>query len=156
MTDKDTAARWQTSGEFDEELHHLPRTSAVEFRAAAWRLWSNESLWPRGGTAYLPAVGLRGFLAIMLGLVPIGFILWVPATGARVSAAEVVFTIACTVLSVLLGYWKLWSNRQVIRRRRRNGQLAEMSREIDELVTQGAIPHTPPNWTGRIPPPLGS
>lgn len=153
MADKAAAAQWQTRGEFDAELHHLPRTSVVEFRSAAWKLWSHETLWPGNGW-YLPAVGLRGFLAIMLALVPISFVIWVPATGDRVTADEVLLAVASAILSVLLGWWKLRSNRRVIRRRRRNKQLAEMSREIDELVERGHIPHAPAGWAGRTPAPL--
>lgn len=81
------AEGWQTRGDSDAELHHLPRTSAAEFRVAAWKLWSND--------------GIR-------------------------------------------------------RRLRRNGQLARMSREIDDLVDRGVVPHAPPGWRDRVPAPLAT
>ena len=142
---------WQTRDEFDAELHHLPRTSAAEFRVAAWKLRSSESLYPRG--SYWPRVGGRGFLAVVLALVPLT-VPWALLTGSRLTAAEWLFALAAAVLSVLLGWWKKRSNDGIRRRLRRNGQLARMSREMDALVDRGVVPHTPPGWRDRVPAPL--
>ncbi|WP_413451721.1 hypothetical protein AA0Y32_14635 [Georgenia phoenicis] len=148
-----TTHPWRTSGPFDEELHHLPRTSAAEFRAAAWRLYSNATLWPTGGF-YLPAVGLRGTVAIIALLAGLGGLGYGFATGQRVTAGDVLACLAAVAAGVLLGAWKLRSNRKVLRLQRRNRQLEDMSREIDALVADGTIPLAPPSWDERLPGPL--
>lgn len=148
----DTGQPWQTRGEFDAELHHLPRTSAAEFRAAAWPLWTSESLYPRTGW-YWPAVGVRGFLAAVLALVPLS----VPvalARGLTLGIDEWLFALAATAVMALLLISKRRSNQAVRRRLRRNRQLAAMSREIDALVADGIVPQAPAGWPHEVLAPL--
>lgn len=144
---------WQTSGECDDELHHLPRASAAEFRTAAWRLYSSASLWPRGGS-YFPAIGLRGTVAATSLFLGVGGFIYDLATGQRPTVDDVLACLLATALGLLLGAWKLRSNRKVLRLQRRNRQLETMSREIDALVDQGVIPAAPPGWDGTLLAPL--
>lgn len=143
---------WQTRGEFDAELHQLPRTSAAEFRVAAWKLWTSESLYPRTGW-YWPAVGLRGFLAAVLALVPLS-VLVALARGMTLGADEWLFALGATAVMLLLVLSKRRSNRAVRRRLRRNRQLEAMSREIDALVAAGIVALVPAGWQDEVLAPL--
>lgn len=139
---------WQTHGDFDAEVHHLPRTSAAEFRAAAWEMWSTESLYTRDGV-YLPWLGFRGLLAVALALAPAS-VIWGLARGMTADATEWALMLGGTAVMMLLIVSKRRSNQAVRRRLRRNVQLEQMSREIDDLVQRGEIPHAPPGWQGTV------
>jgi hypothetical protein len=136
----------QAEEPFDPEVDALPQTSVAEFRRAAHLKYRH---FPIFTASYIPAVGIRGAIALagwalMLGLVEEMF------TPGRLTAGLFWFVLVGAATALAFGS-KVRSNRK---HQRRNAQLRALARRLDDQHRAGEIPLAPPDWDGPIPSPL--
>lgn len=141
---------WRGHSEFDEELAHLPQTSAAEFRREAWTMW--QIRW-QVQLHYIPLIGVRGVAAMITAVLTITFFggfFDTSSTSLDLFPAIVGFFLAGSVTAILT-ISKTRSNLRYFRRRRRNRRLIERSQQIDQMVTEGTTPAAPQDWDGPLP-----
>lgn len=137
-------------------LPGLPRSSAAEFREAAWPLWYVQfrRVAVDRNLAAVPSVrSVAGWALSGLGLLGV-FEVFDSSNTDALKLQFGLFGIALIVVGQLLLLWKRRDLKKIMALLDRNDALAALSAHIDHQVAAKQIPMAPQWWRGPTPPPL--